>query len=124
MRITKFVHSCLLAETPDRVALFDPGEFSWKSGTFDLDITDRIDRIAITHEHPDHFSPEFVKAVLEKFPKAHVVANDSVVSAMKAAGIETTYRGQDTGCLKSFEAPHADIEPFGMTPPINGFHFQ
>ncbi|MDX1765568.1 MAG: MBL fold metallo-hydrolase [Candidatus Saccharimonadales bacterium] len=124
MKITKYVHSCVLVETPDRVALFDPGGWSWESGVFDLDKIDRIDRIAITHEHGDHFSPDFVKAVLAKFPQAHVIANEAVTAAVRSAGIEATFRGQETGCLKPFEAPHAPIEPFGPTPSNNGFHFQ
>ena len=28
LTVTKFVHACLLVETPDRAALFDPGTLS------------------------------------------------------------------------------------------------
>jgi len=123
MRITKYVHSCLLAETPDRVALFDPGVFSWKSGTFNIDKIDRIDRIVITHAHPDHLFPEFLKTVVDKFPKAHVIGNQAVQKAIKEAGIDVVLRDVSE-CAVAFEAPHAEIEPFGATPPNTGFHFQ
>ena len=92
MKITKYVHSCLLAETDDWAALIDPGGFSWKSGTFDLDKIDRIDRILITHAHGDHFDPDFLNAVLKKFPKAHIVGNDEVGVAVKEAGIDAIPR--------------------------------
>lgn len=125
MKITKFVHSCLLAETPDRVALIDPGEWSWQSGTFNIDAVERIDRIVISHAHPDHFSPDFVNAVLAKFPEAHVVANEAVTDAMKKAGIDATFRGDETQCTKPFTSPHEALPVPGVEPPKQtGFHFQ
>ena len=124
MKITKFNHSCVLVETEDRVGLFDPGGWSWQSGSFDIDKIDRIDRIIITHAHGDHFDPEFLKTVLDKFPQAHLVANEEVQQAVKAAGIDVTMRGQETACAKPFTAPHEGL-PTGTPPPANtGFHFK
>ena len=60
MKITKFVHSCLLVEMPapiSRTALFDPGVWS----TVDVNKLEYLDDIIITHEHGDHFDPELVK---------------------------------------------------------------
>ena len=31
MKITKYIHACLLVETEDRVALFDPGSMSYSA---------------------------------------------------------------------------------------------
>ncbi len=70
MKITKFVHSCLLVEAEGKVILVDPGDFSWGSGTFDIVKLNQLDKIVITHEHSDHFCEPFVKALAEKFPAA------------------------------------------------------
>lgn len=123
MKITKYTHSCLLAETDDRVALIDPGV--WSHDSFNINEVDRIDRIIITHAHPDHFAPDFVKEVLAKFPEAHVVANEAVEAAMKEAGVEATFRGTETQCTKPFESPHATLPVPGVEPPAEtGYHFQ
>ena len=47
MKITKFKHSCLMVEMPERTALFDPGVFSaemLQAHTFEF-----LDDIIITH---------------------------------------------------------------------------
>jgi L-ascorbate metabolism protein UlaG (beta-lactamase superfamily) len=126
MKITKYVHSCLLVEEGDRVALIDPGVFSWKSGSFDIDAVDRIDRILVTHPHPDHCFPEFISAVLAKFPEAQVVGSQAVASVLADAGIEVEVR-ESTQCSVSFEAPHESVESLvgpGTTPLNTGFHFK
>ncbi len=56
MKITKYTHSCLLVETPKKVALIDPGGFSWKSKELNIRKIERVDRILITHSHGDHMS--------------------------------------------------------------------
>lgn len=123
MKITKYEHSTILAETPDRVALFDPGVFTWKSDKFNLDDIARIDRLIITHPHPDHLSPEAVAAIVAKFPDVHIVGNQACQNAIEDAGISVTFR-DTTVCSCSFEAPHHSIEPFGKTVPNMGFHFK
>ena len=52
MKITKFVHSCILVETPERVGLFDPGVFSERA--FNPETLQKLDDIIITHKHQDH----------------------------------------------------------------------
>jgi L-ascorbate metabolism protein UlaG (beta-lactamase superfamily) len=123
MKITKFVHSCLLAETPDRVVLIDPGVYSWESGLFKLNQIERIDRIAITHEHSDHFHIPFIEEVVNKFPDVNIVASGSVTEQLKKAGVLATFRGTTTNCLKPFEAIHEAI-PSGSFPDNIGFHFK
>ncbi len=124
MKITKYTHSCLLAESSDRVALIDPGGFSWESSEMDINTIDRIDRILITHPHGDHMSVDYIKAVLRKFPEAHIVANEEATSALQEASISIVYRGTETACTKSFKAPHEPVEPFGKTAMNTGYHFQ
>lgn len=124
MQITKYVHSCVLVETEERVGLFDPGSYSWDSGIFRIEAIERIDRIVITHEHSDHCHPPFIQAVLERFPQAHIVCNESVQRVLEGAGISATFRGDQTACTRPFEAPHEKLPMLSVEPPKNtGFHF-
>lgn len=119
------MHSCLLVETDDRVGLFDPGSFSWQSGLVKVEALERVDRIIITHEHADHYDPDFLRAVLARFEQAHIVCNDSVRRKIEADGISGLFRGQETQCTKPFEAPHETLPVLSVEPPANtGFHFQ
>ena len=123
MKITKFGHSCLLAEHSDRVALYDPGIFTWQMGKLDLDKIDRVDRIIITHPHPDHLYPEALKAVLAKFPDAQIICNDASKQVIQENNIEARYRDASQ-CSCQFEAPHRKVEPLGITASNNGYHFK
>ena len=69
MKITKFVHACLLVEMPgpvNRTVLFDPGVFSEE--VLDADKLEHLDDIIITHVHSDHVSVPLLKILLAKFP--------------------------------------------------------
>ena len=62
MKVTKFVHSCLLVEMPapiNRTALFDPGAMSVDA--LEVDSLEYLDDIIITHEHGDHFHLPLIK---------------------------------------------------------------
>lgn len=124
MKLTRFTHSCLLAETSDRVALFDPGVYSWSAIGESLDKIQHVDRVIITHNHPDHMSIDFIRALTKKFPESHVVSNSQVIESLKAAGIVTTFRGGTTHCSKPFDALHASTEPLGTTAQNTGYHFK
>jgi L-ascorbate metabolism protein UlaG (beta-lactamase superfamily) len=119
LKITKFVHSCLLVESADRVALFDPGDFSWNSGLVNLDTWPVVNRIIITHEHEDHCSEDFVRALAKKFPEALFITNEVVAKKLVSWGVEhiTT---RSTVCTKIFSTvKHASVLPFATEPPDN-----
>jgi L-ascorbate metabolism protein UlaG (beta-lactamase superfamily) len=120
MRITKFTHSCLLAEGETSV-LFDPGDWSWHGGSFNLGAIAKLDAIAITHNHADHCTADFVKALLAQFPAAAVVTNDEVMATLKQAGIEADFVPSNSQ-LTPFSAPHAAL-PGGQPPKNMGYHF-
>lgn len=121
MRITKLGHSCLFVQTDDRVAIFDPGV--WSDG-FDIDALERVDRIIITHAHPDHFDIEKIRALIEKFPDAHIVCNQQIQQLAKDQGINATYR-EETQCTVRFDAPHEELPiPGASIPEENGYHFK
>jgi len=122
MKIIKFVHSCLLVETPERTGLIDPGIFSWQSGTFNITKLNKLDELIITHEHSDHFHMPFVEALLEKFPKTQIVTTSSVKKQLKEAGYKDVV-DKSTESVKLFQAEHEVIEPYGATPENTGIHY-
>ncbi len=119
MKVTKYVHSCLLVETPDRVALFDPGVMS--SSALDPDRLTRLDDIFITHVHPDHLDSEFVKKLLAKFPAVRITSTQEVVSHLASEGIKATNK-PPTG-VTFFDSPHEKIHPPSPTPEQIGIHY-
>ncbi len=119
MKITKFVHSCLLVETPDRTAIFDPGVMS--EPVFDFDGLKRLDDIFITHVHPDHFSPSFVKQLMAKFPGARITSTPEVVAALAKDNIKAS--DQPPVGVTFFDSPHEDVKPVFPVPQQIGIHY-
>src|SRR4051812_50066303 len=56
MRITKFGHACVRIEHDGRTVVLDPGMFT------DPGAVDGADAVLITHEHPDHYLPDHLRA--------------------------------------------------------------
>lgn len=122
MKITKFVHSCLLVEMPapiNRTALFDPGSFS----SIDVDALEFLDDIIITHIHQDHFDIDLVKRLVSKFPQVHITAPDEVVALLAQESIAATSAASDGIAL--FDSPHEVIRPFYPSEPPQeiGVHY-
>lgn len=122
MRITKFVHSCLLVEQDDRIGIIDPGVFSWESGLFDSTRLTRLDEIMITHEHPDHMHLPFINSLLLQFPKAQIVTNPRAAAILREAGIKNIIT-QSTETAQLFDAPHEPLAPLSPTPANSGVHY-
>ena len=119
MKITKFVHSCLLVEMPDRTALFDPGVFS----AVDVDKLKYLDDIFITHIHGDHFNPDLIKKLVAKFPQVRITATPEIVEALAAQGVHASTKAPDGAVL--FESPHEVVRPFFPAEPPQeiGVHY-
>lgn len=122
MKLTKFVHSCLLIETPDRVGIIDPGNFSWDSGLFDINKLERLDDVVITHEHQDHMSIPFIQALVTKFPDVSIITTESAVAQLKQAGILNA-TVQSTESVELFKADHEPLEPLTTAPSNTGIHY-
>jgi len=114
--ITKLVHACLLVETVESRTLIDPGSFSWNDERLDLTLLEGVDRILITHEHADHVSVDFLKAVLEIGDDARVETTDALGAILTAQGIHVA-----SARTPRFNAPHERI-PIGPGPQNTGFH--
>lgn len=119
MKITKFVHACLLVETPDRVALFDPGVMS--EAALDVGALTRLDDIFITHVHGDHCSSKLLKKLLAKFPTVHITSTQEVVDSLAKEGIKATTSLPATAVL--FDSPHEAVEPMFPSPQQIGVHY-
>ncbi|MGC1176952.1 MAG: MBL fold metallo-hydrolase [Candidatus Saccharimonadales bacterium] len=119
MKITKYVHACLLVETPERVALFDPGTFSEQ--VFPIDTLKRLDDIFITHIHADHCSLSFVEQLVAKFPDVRITAPPEVVAQLATEHI--TAMSDPSPGVAFFDAPHEKIEPLGQVPQEIGVHY-
>lgn len=119
MKITKLVHSCLLVETPDRVALFDPGTMS----TVEVDNLERLDDIFITHAHGDHMDVELIKRLVAAFPDARITAPPEAVERLKAEGVQASTEAPEGTRL--FTSPHELIRPYIPADPPQeiGIHY-
>ena len=123
MKLTKFAHSCVLVETPERVGIFDPGSYSWKSGTFEPDRLKSLDDIIITHEHPDHMHLPFIRTLVDKFPEANIVTTETAANLLRGDGLENV-RVIGNTAISLFQAIHESAEPLSPPPPLNiGIHY-
>ncbi|HSX44987.1 MAG TPA: MBL fold metallo-hydrolase [Candidatus Saccharimonadales bacterium] len=123
MRLTKFVHACVLAEEGDKVALFDPGSFSWDSGLINIDNLNKLDAIVITHEHFDHFHLPAIQALVKKFPNVQIITTPSVVKQLSENGIQNA-SSEGNEFIKIFSTKrHAPLAPFGEAPENIAVHF-
>ena len=122
MKITKYVHSCLLVEMPDpvnRTVLFDPGGMSEQA--LDVSKLAFLDDIVITHSHGDHLSIKLMKQLVEKFPEVRILSTAEVVSMLAEQGITATTTPAEG--LELFESPHEDVSPLFPVPPEIGVHY-
>jgi L-ascorbate metabolism protein UlaG (beta-lactamase superfamily) len=120
MKITKFVHSCLLVETPDRTAIFDPGVMSEQA--LNIDAISRLDDIFITHIHQDHCSVNLVKKLVAKFPNVRITSTPEVAAALAKEGIKASNTPPEG--VVFFDSPHESVAPlFGQPPQQIGVHY-
>ena len=113
MKVTKFIHACLLIEERDLKVLIDPGEYSFSEKALEVDKLPVLDYILITHEHADHMSISGIKQILQEFPKVKIITNPSAGGILKEQGIEVSQELPDF--IKIKEVPHEEI-PFGVVP--------
>ena len=107
MNVTKYHHSCLVIESNEKVAIIDPGIFTFQEKVLDLSKLKTLDYICITHEHPDHFSIDQIKKIIAKFPNLQLITNESVQKLLEAEGINSSVFGNE---VVSFEnSPHEKL---------------
>jgi L-ascorbate metabolism protein UlaG (beta-lactamase superfamily) len=114
MKITKYVHSCILVETSKSVVLFDPGGYSRDSHLLNVKKINSLDYIVITHEHPDHYNPEFLQTISGKFPHIPIITNNDLVEVIRELKLPNSVQSGSDDDLTVFEAAH---EPLPMNAP-------
>lgn len=86
MKITKLGHACLFIEEAGVRILMDPGMFS--KG---FDELREVDAILITHQHPDHITPEILAAVRLNNPAVKVYADAGTAKLFADSGDATLH---------------------------------
>ncbi|WNI28229.1 MBL fold metallo-hydrolase [Streptomyces sp. ITFR-6] len=112
LTLTKKFHSCIRLEKAGRTVVIDPGGFS------EQDAAIGADAVLVTHDHPDHFNEERLRAGLEANPAAEIWTLRSVAGQLSAAfpGRVHTVGHGDTFTAAGFDVQvhgelHAVIHP-------------
>jgi L-ascorbate metabolism protein UlaG (beta-lactamase superfamily) len=100
MKITKYLHSCLLVEEQGKTILFDPGVFTYTEKALSAEKLTNLDYILITHEHEDHMSLPFIHELVSKFPEVKIITNPSIVSLLEKETIKSSSTGDDIVSLE------------------------
>lgn len=73
MILTKYEHACFTIEKDGKLLVVDPGEW-----TTDLRSPENVVAIVVTHEHPDHFDPAALGALIAHNPDAVIYAHKNI----------------------------------------------
>ncbi|PJJ71374.1 L-ascorbate metabolism protein UlaG (beta-lactamase superfamily) [Diaminobutyricimonas aerilata] len=108
--MTKHEHACMVVEIADERVVIDPGNFT----TPLIDVLGVV-AIVITHEHPDHWTPEQLTRILDLNQGARIFAPASVVAQAEGFEIDAVHEGDvhEVGGfrLEFFGSQHAVIHP-------------
>ncbi|WP_063747594.1 MBL fold metallo-hydrolase [Mucilaginibacter paludis] len=86
MKITKYIHSCLVFEQDGFKLLMDPGNYTFAEGLVKPEEFADVSAIIITHIHPDHLDMDHLKKIIE-LSGAPVFTNNQVADALEKQGI-------------------------------------
>ena len=81
MEVTKLEHACQIITEGNTRLVLDPGNF-----TRPVDVTSVV-AVVVTHEHPDHVTPEQLHRILAADPDAVVFGPEGVRAALADSGI-------------------------------------
>lgn len=107
MKITKYLHSCLLVEDQENTVLIDPGNYTYEDHALDINKLKQLDYILITHSHPDHCHLPFIKELVAKFPDVQIMSNPTVAWLLSPEGI--TVRTEATDSIGMETVPHEKL---------------
>ncbi|MFE7845141.1 MBL fold metallo-hydrolase [Microbacterium sp. NPDC057407] len=98
MRVTKFEHATLTIVEAGKTIVVDPGSF-----TAPLADLGEVVAIVLTHEHPDHWTPDHLDRLLKAHPGTPIYAPEGVARAATGYDVTVVHPG-DT----------VDLEPFRL----------
>jgi L-ascorbate metabolism protein UlaG (beta-lactamase superfamily) len=102
MRVSKYIHSCLLIESEGDRLLIDPGKFSFLDGRVTLSEFDGTAGVLVTHDHPDHLDVDALRRIVER-TGAEVFANEEIEAKLGKEGIRSTVFQDGTRRIRSFD---------------------
>lgn len=113
MKITKYIHSCLLLEKEGQQLLFDPGKFSFIEGLVKPEVFDQVSYILITHDHPDHLDIAALRQIIQ-FSGARVYSTQEVAHKLGPESFVVEVVEEGTFLLGPFEVqaisvPHEPV---------------
>jgi L-ascorbate metabolism protein UlaG (beta-lactamase superfamily) len=80
MELTKHGHACVVLSEGERRLVIDPGAFTSPAAL------DGATAVLVTHEHPDHFVPDRLRAALDADPALEIWTNTSVAAQLEGLG--------------------------------------
>lgn len=87
-QIQRLTDSCVLVTSDSDATLIDPGFHTFELDEFDLETIGDVSRVLITHQHPDHVDPEFVKWLIDRRSDLVIHGNSSVAELLEPDGVE------------------------------------
>ena len=88
MRITKLEHATLLLQEGTHLAVVDPGAF-----TNPLVDQRGVDAIVVTHEHPDHWTPDQLQRLIDVNPGVEIFGPEGVARAAENFPVQVVHPG-------------------------------
>jgi L-ascorbate metabolism protein UlaG (beta-lactamase superfamily) len=108
MKLTKYEHATLVLEKSGETLVVDPGAF-----TMPLTELRNVVAVVITHEHPDHWTPEQLDRILAMSPDATIYGPQGVAIAASAYTVTVVKDGDESTAgafdLKFLGSRHAVI---------------
>jgi L-ascorbate metabolism protein UlaG (beta-lactamase superfamily) len=113
VKISKYIHSCLLFEHEGEKLLFDPGSFSFREDGVKPEQFGDVATVVLTHGHPDHLDVESLRKILDK-SGATVLTNGEVAETLRKKGVsavvhEEGMRQAGSFTLRAIPAKHEPI---------------
>jgi L-ascorbate metabolism protein UlaG (beta-lactamase superfamily) len=111
MELIKFGHACVVLCEGERRLVVDPGAFT------DPTALDGASAVLVTHEHPDHFVADRLRAAMDADPALEIWTNGSVAGQLEGLGGRVHVVGHgDAVSVAGFDVHvhgelHAQIHP-------------
>jgi L-ascorbate metabolism protein UlaG (beta-lactamase superfamily) len=80
MQLTSMGHSCVRLSDGGRTLVIDPGAYSERSAI------DGAEAVLISHEHPDHFDVDLVRAAAAANPRLEIWTNETIAGTLADLG--------------------------------------